>query len=68
MIMLLITLVSYNDFYIHSLAVPGREMLHHVDEIWGPPRMVPIKRTFNSAIVINFIVEQVWDTTTPMKY
>ena len=50
-----------NDFYIHSLAVPGREMLHHVDEIWGPPRMVPIKRTFNSAIVINFIVENEWD-------
>ena len=49
-----------NDFYIHSIAVPGREMLHHVDEIWGPPRMVPIKRTFNSAIVINFIVEQEW--------
>ena len=49
-----------DDFYIHSLAVPGRELLHHVDEMFGPPRMVPIKRTFNSALVINFIVEQEW--------
>ncbi|MAH42978.1 hypothetical protein CL614_04635 [archaeon] len=50
-----------DDFYIHSIAIPGRELLHHVDEMWGPPRMVPIKRTFNSAIVINFIVERYWD-------
>lgn len=49
-----------STFYAHSISIPGRELSFHNDEIWGPERLVPIKRTFKSAIVINFIVDKYW--------
>ena len=49
-----------STFYAHSISIPGRELGFHNDEIWGPERLVPVKRTFKSAIVINFIVDRYW--------
>ncbi len=43
-----------------SVTVPGRELQIHRDEIWGPERPIPVKRTFNSAIITVFVMDTAW--------
>ena len=49
------------EFQPESVTIPGRELQIHRDELWGPERPIPIKRTFNSAIITVFAVDREWN-------
>ena len=52
--------MSLFEFQPESVTVPGRELQIYRDELWGPERSIPVKRTFNSAIITTFAMDREW--------